>query len=1271
MQGYKVSRDDRRKTLQQYLGKQRLDHILRGALTDLLEEVPANPIPFLIKCLRKHSGDFSDVEGQVKEALLLSKAEVLKILAEHKASFREDLRAPNVLAWNERYQRLVEKCRSFSTLNPRKGAVEAWMELYHLHQEFETAAEGFTRVIVQEMGLPEHEMTFRPVPAPAGAIFAEYICQGIRLTVFAKESQPIGDAIRTFQLKTLTKGQDDTGLKLLGHELRGLQTFSAVGTDALSLPLFCTVDYRGVRVLATTAVPHPFGFSATTESGSAMPSNDVDVLEKQLEDLILRGRKAGEGGKAAPLLPQVAFSLYNSSMFHQVGHTSKFGLTPRVTDLRKASNAAQACVDSLNIAMSREEWIEGARGFLAKDGRLYFQQHGYILPFEKQEEAGVSGLPSARPSTVSDAPLYDNEVAKGEVEPPRSADPHLGEGGHTLSVPGQNQQKQRRPSIRLSTMADHVLLAAELLAERDRDTLRIRPELLRRWPVRLSNALLPQILREIDPVSYEARKDILTREEVALQEALREKVQGPLVDSMVDFLFGKYYEEKLADVDLTLEMHWRGIPLRYLGLVYSRAEQNDGDSEAQQAVTHLLLLEMTARVIKCEVRRRWRDECTKGRRLVLPNAGMGEKRKDIPGYKPDAEGVLDGSSFSGHSAFALQLCEVLTFVYGDGDDTIEFFRDDLPMALQQKYGYGHAAFVLAIQSADSERKGDDDDGIIERLGYFEQRYGLDMEQLLSRIEFSLGFVLRESCRLDLLEVAKKKMGVGGGRGTDVGLSSSDILRIQPVVQSAGGKYACRGAYLLFDALLALRSMREGEEGEEEGEDDRERRERAKQLGSSMRLKRVLEAGMTAFAQAHRFFPSDDITLYRWGELCWVIAEVGRRTGQYDADKLNELKLEGDALFTKAALIHARTPLFNAYATKIEHAKFDFFAEIGDAEVLKMLDLYRTLAVKSQEPLQVSFQGCVRVTPTAICKWVEEHPTIAAVDVRGVPLSTAGLEALTSAIGATGTLMEVLLTPEDDIELEAVTDFAAACIGHPRLVNVCLSKVWRVRDLREGSLDAIVYEQMDAMDDKPAYLTPFEGVFAAGLARGSPALRRMSLRCGDGGLGPAGARAAAVSLADAPVSHLNLEHNALTAGGSDYEGARILLRALFSNPSIEVLRLGSNSLGEALLEPSKLLLEKHTLRELRLDSNAIGNADVTHLVRAVAGDEADGKGRVPANQSLEVVDLRDNDVGGAVAVQILAAVKANPRLKVLDLKENAGVARDELTAAEEILRQRQK
>lgn len=162
--------------------------------------------------------------------------------------------------------------------------------------------------------------------------------------------------------------------------------------------------------------------------------------------------------------------------------------------------------------------------------------------------------------------------------------------------------------------------------------------------------------------------------------------------------------------------------MRYLGLVYALTEERDEEgTDAQKAVLSFVLAEMISRCVKCEVRRRWRDESTESRRLVLPNAGTHPHRQGIPGYTEEPDGVLEGSSFHGHRKFALVLCEVLHFVFGNGPESIVFWRDELCLSLQQKFGYGHAAFVMAIKSADMERQGDDD-GIIEHLGYFTRRY---------------------------------------------------------------------------------------------------------------------------------------------------------------------------------------------------------------------------------------------------------------------------------------------------------------------------------------------------------------------------------------------------------------------------------------------------------------------------------------------------------------------------------------------------------------------
>lgn len=294
--------------------------------------------------------------------------------------------------------------------------------------------------------------------------------------------------------------------------LRPVQMLRSVDCQDLSLPLVCTVDYRGVRVLATSAIPHPFGFREQDRGkGSDTVVEPTELLERQLEEMIVNGKKADEvkHGANGGGLPSITFSLYNSDLFHVAGHQSKFGLTPRVSDLDKAKQVTRIAAEGLNVSLTREELIDGGRGFLAKDGRLYFQQNSHILPLEHPEVYSEETL-SQRPSVLREPYESQEEPRQREsadegasvasthhkngrdasvpplvIQRPDSGSPLVNEGHEPASdqnflLPA-SQQRQPLPSVRFSTLTDHIILAAELLAERDKETCVVMRLFLRSW----------------------------------------------------------------------------------------------------------------------------------------------------------------------------------------------------------------------------------------------------------------------------------------------------------------------------------------------------------------------------------------------------------------------------------------------------------------------------------------------------------------------------------------------------------------------------------------------------------------------------------------------------------------------------------------------------------------------------------------------------------------------------------------------------------------------
>lgn len=79
---------------------------------------------------------------------------------------------------------------------------------------------------------------------------------------------------------------------------------------------------------------------------------------------------------------------------------------------------------------------------------------------------------------------------------------------------------------------------------------------MKRWPTQLPSGLLPQLVRDADPESYEAKKVGLAKVEKRVQDEIRAKIHDVMIEAVVELLLAKYDEGVLEDVDLSLEMHW-------------------------------------------------------------------------------------------------------------------------------------------------------------------------------------------------------------------------------------------------------------------------------------------------------------------------------------------------------------------------------------------------------------------------------------------------------------------------------------------------------------------------------------------------------------------------------------------------------------------------------------------------------------------------------------------------------------------------------------------
>ena len=111
--------------------------------------------------------------------------------------------------------------------------MDAFRALYHLNQDFLHHARQYGRIIISELYLPDDEKTIKPLRVGGVAGGSKFVAANILF----KLAVDVNDFY----------GSDFHSMKVAGHELRGLISYSNAGIPDLSLPLLALIDYRGCK----------------------------------------------------------------------------------------------------------------------------------------------------------------------------------------------------------------------------------------------------------------------------------------------------------------------------------------------------------------------------------------------------------------------------------------------------------------------------------------------------------------------------------------------------------------------------------------------------------------------------------------------------------------------------------------------------------------------------------------------------------------------------------------------------------------------------------------------------------------------------------------------------------------------------------------------------------------------------------------------------------------------------------------------------------------
>eukprot|EP00005_Dracoamoeba_jomungandri_P004099 CAMPEP_0174253460 /NCGR_PEP_ID=MMETSP0439-20130205/2820_1 /TAXON_ID=0 /ORGANISM="Stereomyxa ramosa, Strain Chinc5" /LENGTH=881 /DNA_ID=CAMNT_0015334497 /DNA_START=180 /DNA_END=2825 /DNA_ORIENTATION=- len=243
----------------------------QSAYHNLFEPPGHQPAPVKPAVMEKEKEKFSfpklQIQG-VRETQETQKAERFQQL------MREISEIGPKRDWNAEYQAIL-----------KRPLLERGTELQKLSDEFVSAAKQIGETIIREFHLPLEEKSIKPLVYKGMAGGVKYKVENIFFK-FAVDSNDMYPS-------------DQYAMKVAGHELKGITAMVSCGMMlGLSFPLLALIDYRGYRLIATSALPIS---EQTIIYGSCDGGNEVHthlgemnhLMEKVGKILNLKGHWAG------------------------------------------------------------------------------------------------------------------------------------------------------------------------------------------------------------------------------------------------------------------------------------------------------------------------------------------------------------------------------------------------------------------------------------------------------------------------------------------------------------------------------------------------------------------------------------------------------------------------------------------------------------------------------------------------------------------------------------------------------------------------------------------------------------------------------------------------------------------------------------------------------------------------------------------------------------------------------------------------------------------
>eukprot|EP00753_Platysulcus_tardus_P018406 PLAT6852.1.p1 GENE.PLAT6852.1~~PLAT6852.1.p1 ORF type:complete len:2728 (+),score=1148.07 PLAT6852.1:1104-8186(+) len=226
-----------------------------GKTADGVEESKADSVSARLRELRKEVRVAKVTLREAKEDLTRKYDEMERLQARTRAAAKTiRVEDQDRISWNERLQFAMELPEGDD-----KQCLAKYEEVHRVITSFLRTAEMFGRTIVEELDLPEHRKTIQPVIsrqlAPMRPKYQVFVISNIRFVFALDYDGRFG-------------GSHEAAAKSAGNAIRAGMHMTKLRYENIHMPLEATIDYHGLRLVASSIVPYDRGKRGSLVFGS-------------------------------------------------------------------------------------------------------------------------------------------------------------------------------------------------------------------------------------------------------------------------------------------------------------------------------------------------------------------------------------------------------------------------------------------------------------------------------------------------------------------------------------------------------------------------------------------------------------------------------------------------------------------------------------------------------------------------------------------------------------------------------------------------------------------------------------------------------------------------------------------------------------------------------------------------------------------------------------------------------------------------------------------